>query len=131
MNECSVQVVISEPGGRQVRVNWQGAALDRPLVLQLAALSVPVAPTRHELFPAANFPAATEPRAPSAAPAICRLELHWSEPPPPAVQARTPPSEPAPLDGAWAAERLRHRHLASATGATAPLRRRVARAAGR
>jgi hypothetical protein len=127
MNECSVQVVISEPGGRQVRVNWQGAALDRPLVLQLASLSSPLPPPRHELFPAANFPAAADRRAPSAVPGICRLELHWSEPTPPAVQAQAPPSEPAPLDGAWAAERLRHRHLASATG---PLRRRGARTLG-
>jgi hypothetical protein len=121
MNVCSVQVVISEPGGRQVRVNWQGAALDRPLVLQLASQSVPVPSSRHAMFPDVS-----DLRAPSAGPAICRLELHWSEPPAPG-QAQ-PPSQPAPLDGAWAAERLRHRHLASAT---APQRRRVARAASR
>lgn len=152
MNEHSVQVVISEPGGRQVRVKWQGTASEGPLVLQVAAATP--SPPRHAFFPAAA--AALE--APSAAPALSvellfpgtaattpsaasttsplSLSLRWSEPAqaqPEAVAAvpvpvSKPPSEPAPLSTAWAVERLRQRHLASTS---APARRRVARAAAR
>jgi hypothetical protein len=121
MNEHSVQVVISEPGGRQVRVSWQGTAPAHPLVLQVATVA-PLAPPRHEFFPAVAAVSAP----PSAPPGIS-LELRWSEPAPPAPAHEAPRSEPAPLAAAWAAERLRQRHQATATP---PARRRVGRAAG-
>jgi len=123
MSEHSVQVVISEPDGRQVRVHWQGAAPEGPLVLQVSPLRTPV-PARHAFFPAA----CEELNTPSVAPVIS-LELRWAEPPPPPqVELAKPPSEPAPLATAWAVERLRQRHLASVEK---PARPRVQRTAER
>ena len=150
MNEHSVQVVISEPDGRQVQVRWQGTAPRGPLVLQVASVGTPVPPVpalapRHEFFPAA----AAALSAPSAGPAISvevlfpapaatpstprttsplSLQLRWTEPPPPPAPVSKPASEPAPLATAWAVECLRQRHLAATS---APARRRVARAGGR
>jgi hypothetical protein len=151
MNEHSVQVVISEPGGRQVQVKWQGTAPQGPLVLQVASVATPVPPVpplapRHEFFPAAAaalsapiasseisvevlFPApAATPSTPRTTTSPLSLSLRWTEPPPPPAPVPKPASEPAPLATAWAVECLRQRHLAATS---APARRRVARAGGR
>jgi hypothetical protein len=153
MNEHSVQVVISEPGGRQVQVNWQGTAPHGPLVLQVASIATPATPVppvappvapRHEFFPAAaaalNTPSASPaisvellfpaPADAPSTPSVPRstsplsLQLRWCEPPPPPPVSK-PASEPAPLATAWAVECLRQRHLAATS---APARRRAARA---
>jgi len=115
MIEHSVQVVISDAGGRQVRVSWRGNARQAPLVLQVASVSTPA--------PLDRLPAAAE--RPSSAPAALSLELRWSEPPPP---ERAAPASEAPLATAWAVERLRQRHLDTSG---VPARPRATRAAGR
>jgi hypothetical protein len=163
MNEHSVQVVISEPGGRQVRVSWQApagsSAPPSPLVLEVASVSAPTAPrletfpppmpsseraARLETFPPPMWPYASSasgsqrletfpPPMPSSAPPALSIELRWSEPPPPAAVLPAPPSEPAvrsepaPLAVAWAAEKLRQRHLASAGETVRPRARTATR----
>ena len=119
MSEHSVQVVISEPNGRQVRVSWQGSMSRAPLVLQVASLG---ALPRHELFPGVVDLRDSDP------PPALSLQLHCSEPPPPPPPVLAEPPSEAPLAAAWAAERLRLRHAASPLP---PLRRRTVRAPGR
>jgi len=150
MQEHAVQVVISEPGGRRVQVDWRGVAAPGPLRLQVtstaaastAAFASPAAPAvvpRHELFPAATaelaapgaavtsvellFPASAPITSTPEATARLSLQLRWADPPPPAPKPK-PATEQAPLATAWAVERLRQRHLASSG---TPPRRRVAR----